>query len=483
MINEKKVAVYARVSTEEQGDKGYSLESQIEEGIKLAEKLGYTKSEIVVYSDQASGATLDRPQLSELREQINYGEKPDIIIVYDPDRLSRTLMHQLLLTDEWLKAGIQLEFVNFEWKQTAEGMMFYQLRGIFAQYEREKIRERTIRGRLTKIKKYKKLSVDPRLYGFQFDTKIDELIENPEESEIVRYIFSLAANGLSGQEIARKLNKEKVRAPRGVNWHGATITRIIRNKSYLGIYMAYKSDYHQGFKRIRPEEEQFPLSIPRIVDDDLFKKANETIEKNRTHMGRPAKRSYLLKQLDYCQCGTAMVATVKSGNREYTYYTCSSKRKDCSIGYWNTTVVDEVVWRKIVIALSSSNQAYEQVIANFTGSKEEKASYSTRLQKLQHQEEKLLELYLHGQIEEEMFLRKKEKLSIAKRDVVDKLNSMTKRKARYVKIDKNELPNFLYNLSIEQRREILPFIVERVTFCENRKLEIELKLSDGYYWK
>ena len=83
-------AIYARVSTEDQG-KGFSIPTQIEAGLKLAERDGYTVPEAYVLIDEGvTGTTIDRPGLRKLRDLVN-AQTIAGVIVYDPDRLSRNL--------------------------------------------------------------------------------------------------------------------------------------------------------------------------------------------------------------------------------------------------------------------------------------------------------------------------------------------------------------------------------------------------------
>ena len=92
------VAIYARVSTQQQAEHGYSLETQVEACRKKALELGATSIKEYV-DDGYSGAYLERPKLDELRDAV--GQKlHDVIVIYDIDRLSRDTMHLLLLTEE-----------------------------------------------------------------------------------------------------------------------------------------------------------------------------------------------------------------------------------------------------------------------------------------------------------------------------------------------------------------------------------------------
>ena len=70
----------------------------------------------------------------------------DVVLSYDPDRLSRKLYHQMILAEEFEKQGIKLEFITQDTGTSPEDRMFFNMRGLVAEYEREKIRERPIRG-------------------------------------------------------------------------------------------------------------------------------------------------------------------------------------------------------------------------------------------------------------------------------------------------------------------------------------------------
>ncbi|WJH34084.1 recombinase family protein [Paenibacillus sp. CC-CFT747] len=321
--------IYARVSTEEQAEKGYSLEAQVEDCLRKAEELGYARETVRILTDEVSGAGMDRPGLNRLRELTASAHKPACVIMYDPDRFARKLAHQLILTDEILKNKVGLEFVNFTWNNTAEGRMFYQLRGMFAEFEREKIKERTIRGRMAKIQNHGKLSCNPRLFGYTFDKEEDVLQPDPLTAPVVKEMFELAAEGRSAAAIARLLEAEGTPGPRGEAWHASTVSRILRNTSYLGTYMAYKVDYHQGFRRKRPVEEQFPLPLEALITEELFDRAQQALEKHRKHSGRPPEREYLLAGLGRCSCGRPMAADPGSGGRT-SYYRCSGKKRSRS---------------------------------------------------------------------------------------------------------------------------------------------------------
>src|SRR2546421_12636250 len=90
----KIAALYARVSTTEQADKGYSLPTQIDACQAMARQEGYTVPESYIFVDDYTGTTLHRPQLTPLRDLVRQ-RLVQAVIVHDPDRLSRKLAHQL----------------------------------------------------------------------------------------------------------------------------------------------------------------------------------------------------------------------------------------------------------------------------------------------------------------------------------------------------------------------------------------------------
>jgi len=147
----KYAAMYARVSTEDQG-KGFSIPTQIEVCQQLATREGYRVPESYVLLDEGiSGTTLDRPGLHRLRKLVQ-AQAIAAVIVIDPDRLSRNLGHQLLLAEELEQAGVKWLIVSHPLERGPEGWVCFQMRGAIAEYERAKLLERTERGRIGRAK-------------------------------------------------------------------------------------------------------------------------------------------------------------------------------------------------------------------------------------------------------------------------------------------------------------------------------------------
>src|SRR5437773_2609383 len=123
---------YSRVSTEDQAQ-AYGLTSQVHELREYARRKGYAITDELA-DDGVSGATLERPALTTLRDGVRAG-RWDVVLVHAPDRLSRNLVHQLLLLDECRKANVRVEFCTTPAEDTAEGRLLLNVSGVVAEFE------------------------------------------------------------------------------------------------------------------------------------------------------------------------------------------------------------------------------------------------------------------------------------------------------------------------------------------------------------
>ena len=145
-MNSIRAAFYARVSNEQQVA-SHTIESQI---AALSERANADGSPVPAdrqFVDNGfTGATLVRPALDHLRDLVSVGGI-DRIYVHSPDRLARNYAYQVLLIDEWQRAGIELVFLNRSLGRSPEDDLLLQVQGVVAEYERAKIMERSRRGK------------------------------------------------------------------------------------------------------------------------------------------------------------------------------------------------------------------------------------------------------------------------------------------------------------------------------------------------
>lgn len=336
----KGAIIYGRVSTKNQEEEGTSLETQIAAAIEFAEAQG--RPVLKVYREVYTGAELyDRPLLNEARQEIKTGQYSHLI-AYSIDRLNRDPIHLAIIAMECERSGVELMFVTEPLDNTPEGALIRYVRGYAAQVEREKIRERCVRGKRAIAMSGRVHRSGTELYGYLRDKMAGKRTINESEAVIVRRIFAGINRGASIRGTVVYLNTEGVPPPstgkrvykdgRSPIWCKTAVTRILRDPTYKGQAIAWrwKGSRVGGRQRIiqRPVEEQIPLpegTAPAIVSPQTWDTAQKAIQANGGAATRNAVRSYLLRSFIYCwKCGERCYTENCKGRR---YYRCSSRQK------------------------------------------------------------------------------------------------------------------------------------------------------------
>ena len=232
-----KAAGYLRVSGEGQiGEDKYGLAAQREAVETYAKAQGYEVAEW--YVDEAiSGATLDRPELTRLLNDA--GGKFAFVLVAKMDRLARDLMAQLWIEKELLRGNVELISVAEPFRgQDPANVLFRQVIGAFAQFERARIAERMAGGRKQKARGGGYAGGGAPI-GYTAEKGAKVLSLDAEKAETVRRVFELAdANpGASLEALAGMLNAEGHTTAQGAIWRKAQVKRVLdRRDFYAGTY-------------------------------------------------------------------------------------------------------------------------------------------------------------------------------------------------------------------------------------------------------
>jgi len=351
-------AIYVRVSTDQQAEKGYSLETQLEACRKCAHELRAVNIEEYV-DDGYSAEFIERPHLTRMREAIK-AKRFDVVIFYDPDRMARNLMHQLIIVEEIDKSGAELKFVVVNYEQSPDGKFMFGIRGLLAQLEKEKIKERTMRGKRGKASKGMVIS-DTKPFGYTFDSEKSTYVINETEAELVRMIFDfMVKEKLGTARICKELNARGIPSPRAKNaWIVSSIHRILTNTLYKGIIQSMKYRYEktslsQRKRTLRSESEWIPIYVPAIIDEVTWQAAQRQLKENKDFAKRNLKKDYLLNGSVTCaQCGRAMVISHSGCKGHNSYYACLSQKSSsyvysgqepCTARQVPTEVLDEYVF-------------------------------------------------------------------------------------------------------------------------------------------
>jgi len=135
------------VSTDKQ-EREETVASQVDLLQQTATARGYEVLPGNVFIDDGvSGTRLDRPALERLRDLAAEGAF-EVLLVTAPDRLARRYAYQVVLVEELTRGGCEVVFVHQSLGTSPEEQMLLQMQGVFAEYERALIHERTRRGQL-----------------------------------------------------------------------------------------------------------------------------------------------------------------------------------------------------------------------------------------------------------------------------------------------------------------------------------------------
>ena len=332
----KKAAIYARVSTDDQADKGYSLPSQLDGCRHYIDQLGY--SIVAEFKEDNSGAipVAERPYGKRLTEMIKLREV-DAVIVHQVDRLSRDIVDLLATVRNWLRVGVEVYALDVG-RIESELDIVLVIKGWQGSDERKKIRERSMRGKRAKARTGRVIG-SRAPYGYDHvrdeNGKIVNFEPLDEEAKIVKLIYKWYVNGdesgqrLSAGRIAKRLSAMCIPTPGETNpgyhrtrgsgmWHAYAVLSIIERETYAGIW---RFGVRIGPTRNeRPKEEWIEVAVPALVDRETWETAQELRKQNKLFSRRNKQHDYLLSGLIRCACGRAMSGEYFSNHQ---YYTCT----------------------------------------------------------------------------------------------------------------------------------------------------------------
>lgn len=497
------IAIYVRVSTEEQGKKGYSIRNQIQ---MCKDKAG--TNEVIQYVDEGfSGEFLERPDLERLRKDVRDGVVTKLVC-YDPDRLSRKLMNALIIDDEFRKRGVEMIYVNGEFASTPEGQLFYSLRGAISEFEKAKINERMSSGRKRKAIEGKVVK-NSFIYGYDYDKAAGAYTINEDEAKIVKLIFDLftkpndKVKGMNG--IAKLLTTQGVPTKRGASvWHRQVVRQILLNETYTGVYYQnkwntegmlankYKSDEKIKMKQ-RDQSEWIETTVPSIIEETQYVYAQELLKQARRRWAKStSERKYLLSGLVRCEeCGNTMTGIYKNNwSEKKRFYSdvknfSGAKHSGCK----NNIAADSFeanVWEKVEKLLNDTSKLKEykpkdeDSISKFEVDQIEKLKEG--IDKARNGRKKLMQLFALDDIDTEEI---RESI-IELRDKEDKLKKQLDEAETHISKSNETESSFLMleearnkwigqkEISFEEQQNIIRMLVREIRVDKEHEISIHL---------
>ena len=458
----KNVAIYARVSSEQQATAG-TIKSQIEALRNQIIMDGHILHPEMNFIDEGfSGATLIRPALEKLRD-IAYLGNIDLLYILSPDRLSRKYAYQVLLIEEFQKNGVELIFLQHEQAKTPEGNLLLQMQGMIAEYERAKILERSRRGKLHAARQGSINVLGGAPYGYRY-ISVTENAGNAQyeidlsEAKIVKLIYEwMGRDRLTIGAIKRKLDSMRVPTKKGkLCWDRSVIWGILQNPAYIGKAAFGKSKVGKprpSLRKVRggkeiparnystykvPKDEWIFIPVPPIINLELYQTVQEQLEENRKRY-RQRKRGarHLLQGLLVCkECGYAYYGkpvsnkSSKGKKRIYEYYRCIGSdahrfggQRVCSNKQIRADFLEKAVWDDVYEFLTVPERIENEFGLRLSGKKKHsKWESNERLQKEIRKTKRGINKLIDAYTDE---LLDKEEFSIRIKKLKDRLESLT----------------------------------------------------------
>jgi site-specific DNA recombinase len=514
-----KVAIYARVSSDQQAQAG-TIASQIEAlHERLAKENLKLEQEYSFIDDGYTGATFLRPALERLRDAAAAGAI-DRVYVHSPDRLARKYAYQVLLVDELERCGAEVVFLNRQLGQSPEDDLLLQVQGMIAEYERAKIMERCRRGKLHAARRGLVNVLSGAPYGYRYVSCQEgagrasyEIIL--EQARVVRQIFEwVGRDRISIGEVRRRLQKQGVPTQSGkAYWDRATIWGVLKNPAYKGMAAYGKTRTGPMKPRLRtqrgdPEQPSRPYStsavpvdqwhyipVPAIVCEALFDSVQEQLIENKKH-ARQRKRGakYLLQGLLVCKkCGYAYygkpisLSAGKGKRRSYAYYRCIGSdayrfggQRICSNKQVRTDLLEQSIWQDVSSLLKNPHRIENEYKRRLTGNKKNvrwssSEQLHTLIKKIKRGIARLLDAYQDSLIDKSEFVprmrRAKERLAKLKAEVKKREDEEAQQKELSLVIGHmqdfaDKVSSNLEKLDWLKRREIIRALVKQVEVDE-----------------
>lgn len=445
----KRAGIYVRVSTDDQRDNGYSIDSQARMLKEHCLKNDYDIIE--VYNDAGhSGKDLMRPAIQKLLSDIKT-HKIDVLLAIKTDRLTRNNRDGFYLLDYCEEHDVKIELILEPFDlSTANGEMFYGMNLVFGQRERKEIGARTKRA--MEEMALEKVHPSKAPYGYDRNSETGHLEVNPIESLVVKEIFELYKYGKSLRDIA-KLMKEKNAYLKTGKWYDTRIYNILTNSIYIGTFAFGK------YKRKESDILYVNNYCEPIIDMETWEATRRILEKNKH--SNYGEHIHLFSGIVKCpDCGGILSSTItykhsgKPNKREYYHLTCKNNNCKSKGLHYNSQKIEKKLSRILDELVRYMYDIDNEIIIPNTNRTKELKTIDKAIEKLKIQSNRLVDLYISSDIPVEAINSKSDKI---------------KKEIAKLTREKNKL---------DPQNEFKDYLVELL-----KKLNVEKKDSTYYFKK
>jgi site-specific DNA recombinase len=476
------IALYCRVSTDEQAREGVSLDEQQERLKAYCRAMGWNSESILFIDDGYSAKNMERPQLTKLINDVKKGIISKVMVT-KLDRMSRKLLDLLQLID--LFGDHEVSFISISESfdtTTPSGRLTLQVLGAVAEFERERIRERVLDNMFHAANSGKWLTQSP--YGYDLVDKV--LVINDTESEIVRRVYDLYINqGFGYYTIAKKLNEEGVSSKFNKEWSIRSIKLMLTNPAYKGTLVWNRKDSSKKKRKDKEVEEWVTVEdcLPVIIDKQTWENVQKRVGKNQM-APRAQSSPHLLGGILKCgNCGGGMsISWSGSTKNRYRVYRCSNNKNKgtCTSKQYRADEIESLFKTGLLNLVSTLNhntliKLYESVSINNDANLEQKVKSAEVRYK------RKVEAYTSGLIELEDLTEEKKRLEQIIEDLQKEKNNETiidlgKFQKRLEK-KLSSIIKVIEEIPIEEAKSLISTLVEQIIIKGERELDIILNFQ------
>ena len=351
---DKTLHIYQRVSTEIQKTDGGSLDTQLKNGIKTAEKLKYN---YMVWDEGAKSGSRNQEDRNVFNMMMLEVKQGNIKHIYFQDitRSQRNYDYEYFLIKTCMDYDCEIHDNGRKYDlNNPQDNFFLRLQSLFGQYENQQRRLRSVMG---KRDHFLRGGWRGGITPFGYDTVDRKLEINKEESVWIKKMFDLYASGKTTTHISNLLfsNGVKPRKSKSGIFNVGTVASMLKNEIYIGIDRMIDPDDRDLIHTYK--------GVPKLVDKKVFDKCQKFLKLNKRSNTPTKSTTYpvMLRKMIYCDsCGEMWGVRIQHRTKSYAYY-CRNKENSWSSRSPNKTIkecgvkrscnipqLDELVWNNIV---------------------------------------------------------------------------------------------------------------------------------------
>ncbi len=397
-----KYFLYARKSTEDDDHQIMSIEAQL---FELHEYARRENLEILYeFQESKSAKKPGRELFNEMMTKIETSSVPLGILAWHPDRLARNSVDGgkiIYMVDT--EQIVSLRFPTFWFEPTPQGKFMLQVAFGQSKYYSDNLVENITRGIRQKVRRGEWLVRAP--FGYVNNPKTRNIEPHPTQSRIVVKAFEEYAKGTHTLGTIADFLADHGVSTKGTPPAKASVAQLLRSRVYIG-FTHHKGEWYDG-------------SFEPIISPTLFEAVQKMLAKKSRPRVQKQPNRFPFAQFARCgECGSMITAQYAKGNGGiYTYYRCTKKRGVCRQPYLSSSALisqAKNLLQSVSLPLSEIADMEKQIDFWEKESISERGSVAqnlkTKLSETKEKLDKLVSVYLDGDIERDTYLERKDLL-------------------------------------------------------------------------